>query len=76
MMQITLKGRGDDNLWPGPPPAPREASNVESLIFVKMSKNEALVKSLPDMVIGITQITKIDDFIIFLFANHHTGKRF
>ena len=75
-MQITLKGRGDDNLWPGPPPASREASNVESLIFVKMSKNEALVKSLLDMVIGIKQITKIDDFIIFLFGNHHTGKRF
>ena len=66
MMQITLKGRGDDNLWPGPPPAPREASNVESLIVVKMSKNEALVKS----------FTKIDDVSIFLFANHHTGKRF
>ncbi len=23
------KGRGDDNLWPGPPPAPREASKRE-----------------------------------------------
>jgi hypothetical protein len=75
-MQITLKGRGDDNLWPGPPPTPREASNVKSLIFVKMSKNGALAKSLPACGIGIKQITEIDDFIIFLFANHRTGKRF
>jgi hypothetical protein len=49
---------------------------VKSLIFAKVSKNEALAKSLPAMVIGIKQITKIDEFSIFLFANHITGKRF
>ena len=75
-MQSTIKGRGDDNLWPGPPPAPREASKREKLEFCENVKNEALAKSLPAMVIGIKIISNIDDFGIFLFANHRTGKRF
>ena len=37
---------------------------------------DARAKSLPAIVIGIKQITKINDFIIFLFANHHSRKRF
>ena len=72
------KGRGDDNHWPGPPPAPRGASKHQQFDSGENVKNEPFAKT-PSCCrdwYKIKRITQIDDFSYFFFANHNSRRGF